>query len=242
MLKSLIDRNSTMGKVLRGFRSRLQGLPPMQREGVRAEDLRAVVGRDDPLILEIGCNDGTHTAWLKSVFPRSRIHCFEPEPRAAKRFLENTRALENVSLHQIAMAAEVAETEFYRSSNGDVEGEPTGWDGSGSIRRPTGHLEGFPDLKFDHRLRVPTTTLDAWCAENSIERIDFIWMDVQGAEVDVFNGARAMLPSICSIYTEYSNQELFAGQIKLADIRKMLPMFRVVALYPDDVLLCNRNR
>ncbi len=242
MLKSLLDRNSTVGKALRGVRSRLQGLPPMQTTGVRAEDLRAAVGRDDPLILEIGCNDGTHTIWLKSVFPRARIHSFEPEPRAAARFLAKTQALTDVSLHQVAMSDKVGEVEFFRSSNGDADGEPTGWDGSGSIRRPTGHLAALPDLKFDHRLRVATTTLDAWCAGQGIDSIDFIWMDVQGAEVDVFSGAREMLPRISVIYTEYSNQELFAGQIKLAGIRRMLPTFRVIALYPDDVLLRNRNR
>ena len=43
--------------------------------------------------------------------------------------------------------------------------------------------------------QVSVTTVDAWLSENRIEQIDFIKMDVEGAELDVLKGARKLLQS-----------------------------------------------
>ena len=40
-------------------------------------------------------------------------------------------------------------------------------------------------------------------------------MDVQGAERDVLQGSNTMLSNIGYIYTEYSNEELYEGQLDL---------------------------
>lgn len=63
-----------------------------------------------------------------------------------------------------------------------------GWDASGSIRKPKNHLADFPEVTFDEPITVQTMTLDTRCDENGIEAIDFIWMDVQGSEIDVIRG------------------------------------------------------
>src|SRR5262245_56296770 len=60
------------------------GLPrhvPAYPNPISKSTIHELVGRDDPLILEIGCNDGTDTAELLSTFPRGQIHCFECDPR-----------------------------------------------------------------------------------------------------------------------------------------------------------------
>ena len=81
--------------------------------------------------------------------------------------------------------------------------------------------------------------LDTWCDENGIEAIDFIWLDVQGAEMDVIRGGEKVLVKTRYIYTEYSDQELYEGQSPLDQLLNALPAFKIVERYRGDVLLEN---
>ena len=86
---------------------------------------------------------------------------------------------------------------------------------------------------------MPTATLDSVCEQQGIGPVDFIWLDVQGAELDVFSGAAQTLARTRFLYTEYSNQELYKGQRGLRDLVKHLKGFSVLARYPGDALLRN---
>jgi FkbM family methyltransferase len=140
-------------------------------------------------------------------------------------------------------SARVIVLEFHASSGGDSD---EGWDFSGSIRRPKNHLREHPWVKFDKIIAVRTCRLDDWCAETGIEEVDFIWMDVQGAEGDVIKGATRTLEKTRFLYTEYSNNELYAGQPSLKVLLAILPSFKIVAKYgrpgDGDVLLRNAKR
>jgi hypothetical protein len=48
--------------------------------------------------------------------------------------------------------------------------------------------------------------------------IDSMWVDVQGAEDLVFAGAQETLRCTKYLYTEYCNQELYEGQLNLAQL------------------------
>jgi len=76
--------------------------------------------------------------------------------------------------------------------------------------------------------------------EEGIDFIDFIWADVQGAEVDLIRGAETTLARTRFFYTEHSNQELYEGQINLRAMLKLLPNFKLARKYPNDALLKNK--
>ena len=124
-------------------------------------------------------------------------------------------------------------------SDGEHSDFPEGWDLSGSIRRPKHHREEHASIKFSKTVAVDTCRLDDWCAVNDIRHIDFIWMDVQGAEEDVISGAPKILQATRYLYTEYSNKELYEGQLSLHRLLALLPSFEVVTRYRGDVLLKN---
>jgi len=198
------------------------------------------VGKEDPTILEIGCNDGSHTLWFFEIFKNPKVYCFEPEPRAIQRFKEKVGNHPNVQLFEIALSDRRGETVFHQS--GGSHKQRTDWDLSGSIRKPKDHLHAYPWVTFDQTITVKTDTLDAWCNEHGIEHIDFIWMDVQGAEVDVFRGGKETLKNTRVIYTEYSNQELYEGQLSLKLLmKKYLQKFKILIRYRSDVLLTQKK-
>ena len=168
-----------------------------------------------------------------------------PTPRAIARFKTKVGRRPNINLFDIALSDYNGEVEFYQSSghrNGEqIKWMPNGWDFSGSIRQPTNHLVVHPWVKFDQKINVTSSTLDAWCHKHGLGDIDFIWMDVQGAEIDVFRGGINTLNKTRFIYTEYSNQELYKGQLNLRQLMKHLKQFSVVIRYPGDVLLRNKQ-
>jgi hypothetical protein len=96
---------------------------------------------------------------------------------------------------------------------------------------------------FEQTISVETVSLDAWCQENNVYQIDFIWMDVQGAEIDVFNGAIQTLKNTRFLYTEYSNTELYEGQKNLSEISENLAAsnFQLIRRYHGDVLYKNTS-
>ncbi|HVG39178.1 MAG TPA: FkbM family methyltransferase [Pyrinomonadaceae bacterium] len=206
--------------------------------------LPRMLGKDDPVILEIGCNDGGVTLAFLELFPRSKVFAFEPDPRAIERFNGNVKN-ERAKLFNIAIAGSNGLTEFYLSGghpSPDWEASlPRGWDMSSSIRKPKQHLNLHPWCTFDEVINVQTKTLDTWCAEEDVDSIDFIWADVQGAEIDLITGGQQSLSRTRYLYTEYNNREMYEGQVKLRDILRLLPDFEVVKRFSNDILLKNTN-
>jgi 2-O-methyltransferase len=215
------------------------------------EEIAALIKKPNPTILEIGCNDGTDTLAFLRVMPQAQIYCFEPDPRAIRRFKKRMEShLDKVRLFEVAVSNQTGQIDFYQSTG------PTGqidfyqsaggdlperdWDLSGSIRRPKYHLIDYPWVKFEKTITVSSCRLDDWYAENGVRQVDFIWMDVQGAEGDVIAGAPKILEETRFLHIEYGNNESYEGQLSYKKLLARLPSFEVVTRYPEDVLLRNR--
>jgi 2-O-methyltransferase len=181
------------------------------------------------VFLELGSHLGTDTAWL-SELPDVTIHAFEPDPRNE----QPSRA--NVMLHRAAVADRDGRGSLILSL--EYAGHP--WTYSSSIKRPKNHLRRYP-VTFGDAVDVELCTLDTFFRDHQLDVVDFVWADVQGAEREVITGGLHTLSRTRYFYTEYSDDELYEGQPTLAEILELLPDFRVVELWPDDVLLENRR-
>ncbi len=242
-------------EILRSFRQNLpiyirrsvQELLERTREPISSlkvhRQIVELLQKPNPVILDIGCNDGTDTRRFLRLCPKAQLYCFEPDPRAAARFKEYMNLyLDKVRLFEIAISNRNGTIDFH-PSNGD--GSAKEWDQSGSIRRPKNHLVEHDWVRFDRPISVETRRLDDWCSEANLNKIDFIWMDVQGAEADVISGGTQTLSNTRFIYTEYSDHELYEGQLSLQAILDLLPSFELVTCYArgaeGDVLLRNTS-
>jgi FkbM family methyltransferase len=215
---------------------------------ITPERIKELIGHARPTILDIGCNDGTHTKIFREIFPLGTVYSFDPEPRAHERFY---KMVPDGKLFKTAVGAIDGEIDFYPSEGlpsplpldeaREVAARlPKGWDYSGSIREPKLHKTWHPWCKFGAPVKVPIIRLDTWVHQHyTAMPIDFIWADVQGAEIDLIMGGQLTLRNTRYFYTEYSDKELYSGQIPLVKILELLPMFEVAAVYPEDVLLRN---
>jgi FkbM family methyltransferase len=214
---------------------------PITAGELSADEIRLCVGKDDPVIVEVGANCGQTTVEMLRAMPGATIYAFEPDPRAIAKFRAAV-AGPNVHLYECAIGAINGIVNFHQSSGGEeLPGYSQGWDQSGSIRRPNSHLTVWPWVRFEREITVPIMTLDAWSQLHQLERADFIWADVQGAESDLVEGAARFLPASRFLYTEYSNDEWYEGQVTLAGLCEKLANFDLIVRYPTDVLFRNKR-
>lgn len=205
------------------------------------EDLRLRMqerGLQPRVFLEIGANDGTDTNRLLEAFPEIEIHCFEPDPRAIAAFERNVHS-PRAHLHKIAIGAADATMTLYQSTGAPPGREvefPDGYHLSGSLRAPKKHLDVHPWCKFETSIEVPVQRLDTWASKAGISAVDFIWADVQGAEIDLISGGRFTLQSTIFFCTEYALLELYEGQVSLKEIQASLPNHNLIDRFQNDAL------
>jgi FkbM family methyltransferase len=65
---------------------------------------------------------------------------------------------------------------------------------------------------------VELTSLDAWAKEACISDLDFLKLNVQGAELEILRGAESLLPRVTGIMVEVSFVESYAGRPMFSDI------------------------
>lgn len=175
--------------------------------------------RNDKLtIFDIGCCEGEDSIRLKKQFPNSRIFSFEPLPSNVIKIKKNLKryGLSQKNLYLIAFGDNDGKAVFYVSSgHPDHLPKLKDWDygnKSSSLLPPKKHKEVLRWVKFKQKISVSTRRLDSFCQQHSIDKIDFIYLDVQGAELMVLRGAGNFIKRIGAIWLEVEAVELYANQ------------------------------
>jgi FkbM family methyltransferase len=183
---------------------------------------------DQLVICDIGACEGEDTVRYARAFPRSRVLAFEPLPANQTVIRANLARYQtaNAELVPVALSDRSGEAKFHVSSGRPHElfaGENWNYGNkSSSLLAPAqpGPMHGWIDFK--ESITVPTTTLDAFCAARGIKRVDFIQMDVQGAELLVLQGATTMLPRLSAIWLEVATREHYRGQPLDRDLARFM--------------------
>ena len=178
--------------------------------------------------IELGSHCGIDTVWMAEV-PGARVFAVEPDPR------NHQPERPNLSVAQAAISDFDGQGLLTLSK----EGWGREWTFSSSIKEPLNHLQRYP-VTFGESVPVQMITLDSFCEQHDIGVIDFILADVQGAEGEMIRGGQAALARTRYLFTEYSDDQLYRDQPSLSQILAMLPTFRVIELWSDDVLLENQ--
>jgi FkbM family methyltransferase len=152
--------------------------------------LRDVV-RPGSVCIDVGSAAGLYSAVLSGLAgPAGEVHSIEPLPFAhlAWARLLNVRRLPNVRHHSLALSTE-AGTEAISVPFG-----PWGLvTGRSFLLRKAGGPD--PNAEFAGQVSVNVTVdrLDDFCAREGIDRVDFIKIDVEGAELQVLEGGAKVI-------------------------------------------------
>ena len=91
---------------------------------------------------------------------------------------------------------------------------------SSSVLEPDYHLVQHPSIQFDGKETVKMTKLDKFIEHK--EKFNFINIDVQGYELEVFKGGSEYLNTIDYVMTEVNRAELYKGCAKIEELDSYL--------------------
>jgi FkbM family methyltransferase len=136
------------------------------------------IPRSTAVVVDAGANIGAYTVMLGRMLPTTKVFSFEPSLRTGKILRCNValNGLSNVLVNQAAIADRDGFVEFIDSEIGSA----------------TNHIA--PTKAPEHNgVTVPAISLDSFAAKLNLERIGFIKIDIEGAEVIAIRGAKDLL-------------------------------------------------
>lgn len=154
--------------------------------------------RPGDVCLDVGASFGTYTVALaRLVGLRGRVHAIEPRPRSLRVLALVQRLLTpgNVEVHPVALSDQVGREVIVTPRRRWLLPVPGRTFLKGCLEPgPDGYYPGWSEEFGGAAERVVVTqTLDGLAAENRIDRLDFVKIDVEGAELRVLVGAEASL-------------------------------------------------
>lgn len=224
---------------------------------VMAERLNHIINKINVnnirVLLDIGSMDAFESINLARVFEDAEVHAFEPVRHnynmCELNIADNRWVSDRIHLHRLALNDVTGPLTFY-----ELDITEAGKRGKINSGMGSKYQLMDPDMwPWEHNVMVPVTvpgyTITDWCLENKIDRVDGIWMDVQGAELDVIKGiSPALLQNIQFIITEaglkpyYHGQNLKTGMDEYLEKNgfvEWLPAYQVAHEYEANVIYLN---
>lgn len=148
--------------------------------------------KPNPYILDCGSNIGVSVLRYKELYPECKITAFEPDPKIHNVLLNNIHhnSLQDVETLQAGLWSETGSQEFLSFKNSDSQ--------SGHI-----NMDNPEDNQtISNRIHVDTV----WLGDYLQTPIDFLKLDVEGAELIVLESCKHLLSNVKQMMVEVHYQ------------------------------------
>ena len=182
------------------------------------------------LFFDVGANDGETAVTALRQFPKARVISFEPHPVTFSGLVAKMRDEARFEGVNSALGSEVGEVEMFEYEGSKIN----------SLTDKAQFAVRFG--KKGRPISIQCTTLDAYCAQNKIDRIDVLKIDTEGFDFTVLQGSSAMLQrhAIEFIYCEFNDLQpkdgTFGGALVPIDALLRPHGYRFVASYNDYIV------
>tara|TARA_Y100001938_G_scaffold147466_1_gene228712 strand:+ start:551 stop:1177 length:627 start_codon:yes stop_codon:yes gene_type:complete len=146
----------------------------------------------------------------------NRVVFIEPLKENFQVLEDRFGSMDDVVLINKGAGSEKKELKMYRASNNLV---------SSSVLKPKRHLTQHPDVLFDDG----QTVIEIDRIDNMLKDIvpyNFMNVDVQGYELEVFKGAGEFLDRVDFIMTEVNRDEVYEGCAQVEEIDEYLSKYK----------------
>ena len=148
-------------------------------------------------VIEAGANNGSETLLLSKLVQEGKVYAFEPVSHIYDRLEFNIKlnGLDGkIYRSMLALGDENKKIQFNIF--------PLDFENQGMSSK-------YGNNKLTSKIDVQQITLDTWVRENNIPKIDFLKMDIQGAEIDLIKGAKESIAKFKPlIFTEAADSWL----------------------------------
>jgi FkbM family methyltransferase len=184
------------------------------------------------VMFDVGAHVG---AWTQSVLARNpnlNVHLFEPTPNTYQKLL---RLLTCTQADRLAMGQLICNPLAVSNTETTLRFHAYKDSGLNSLYRRNRDLEINLGLGSPSAINLPTTTLDAYCDRLGIHHVHFVKIDVEGAELDVLQGAKNLLQHelIDFIQFEYGGTYQDAG-ISFGEVHDFLDSYNYFIFVLND--------
>ncbi len=192
-----------------------------------------------PTIVELGAHCGEDYDWISpNCITLPHYVMVEPDPRNVQKLID--APITCPAHHRRIIMGAVSDhsgMEMFHFCENSVDNNHA----SGSLRKPSGHLEHFPHVTFPYDGLVHVYSLDAIFEREWLTKIDLLWVDIQGAERDMIAGGAKALSHTRYMFMEAETVELYEGQAMRGELLAMLPGWTLLGEFEANVLLWNDN-
>jgi FkbM family methyltransferase len=145
------------------------------------ERLKFITNKKQPVIIDCGANVGVSVLYFKSLYPHAKIEAFEPDPNICSYLLKNLSQnnIQDVVVHEKAVW----------NTNDGVSFGVEGADG------------GSVFLQAEKQIQLPSIRLKD--VLEKYDSIDFLKIDIEGAELEVMKDAESELFKVNHLFVEY---------------------------------------
>ena len=137
------------------------------------------IRRPNPVLFDVGANQGNWTQGMLHRFPGARVFMFDPSPGCQAVLRE--KKLPGATLMPCALGEQAGQATYYFSSATDASA-------SLHVRRDT----PFQELRYQSAT-VEVRTLDEVIDSSKVDLVDFMKMDIEGHELHALRGAKRSL-------------------------------------------------
>lgn len=137
--------------------------------------------RDIRMVLDVGANTGQTSLQLLQYYPHTVIHAFEPVQATFAELLANVAGRTQVKAHPFALGETSGTLEITLQEDSQFN----------SLR----YASEMGPMATEKREKITVSTVDTFCREQKIDKVDLLKIDAQGADLTVVQGAEEMLKS-----------------------------------------------
>lgn len=183
-------------------------LPILIEEIFKEEIYKFETDKQKPIIVDCGSNIGISVLYFKKQFPNAKITAFEPDPDNFQLLQQNIKQnnLNNIEAHNVAVSDQIGDIDlFFESDKSSTLGNTT--------TNTWGDRPGF------NKITVPSVKLSDYIKDQDI---DYLKLDVEGAERKVFEDISKHLPHIKELGFEFHHTNTEGNEANYNSILDLL--------------------
>lgn len=132
------------------------------------------------ILFDVGANVGHMSEVFSEQFPAAMIHAFEPISSTFDQLQARVAGVGRITCHRLAMSSRAGTIEVHRQEDSGLNSL------NPAVNRPDARMPGMSEM-------VSVVTVDDFCREHRIERIDLLKTDAEGMDLAILEGAEGMI-------------------------------------------------
>lgn len=186
----------------------------------------------EPIIFDVGANEGGYSALTRKYIPNSTIYAFEPGIKSFAKLKD--KQLKKLHIYNVGLSDKKGTAYFYDFSEKSTQKNDYPVSAMASLSKEV--FTKYHREKPKSR-KINLETIDNFVKKENIRHIDFLKIDTEGYEYHVLKGAMKtiMKKKIDVIQFEFNEMNVYT-RVFLRDFIELLVDFKLYRLMPDWLL------